>query len=195
MSYAHKTVYASQGKWKAGDWFPTPAGIQKVGNEYYPSWWNAKQGQTNAQVDFDRVSKYKATQYTPASAKISLAVTKSTDPVTKKDVYTNVPDGYDGSKDDDVHLAGDTGPSVVTSSAWTGTPNNWTSTITVSPGSNARSTVSSVVVTIDNVGYTATSSNGTTWIVSYNGATAPSANASSVLATDQNYYTSSSYSF
>lgn len=195
MSYAHLNVYAPEGKWKAGDWYPTPKGIQKIGNEYYPSWWSASQGQTNTQIDFDRVSKYKATQYTPDAAKISLAVTKSVDPVTKKDVYANVPDGYDASKDDDVHLEGDTGPQINTTSLWTGTTNNWVSTITTIPGSSAHPVVSGVVVTINGTNYTATTTDNTSWTVKYTGAVAPTSGSSSAVATDQNYYTSNAKTY
>ena len=80
-------------------------------------------------------------------------------------------------------------------STWTGAANNWVSTITTTAGTNARPTVSSVVVTIGGTNYTATTTNGTVWTVTYNGAAKPSANASSALATDQNYYTSTAYSY
>ena len=111
MSYAHKEVYAPEGKWKTGDWFIQPVGIQKVGNELFPSWWSKTQGQTTSKMIFDKVSKKRATTCTPDSAKIELPVSKMVDPVTKKDVFI-APDGYDGTKDDDVHRCGDAVPSV-----------------------------------------------------------------------------------
>jgi membrane peptidoglycan carboxypeptidase len=111
MEYAHKDVYAPEGKWKSGDWFVQPAGIQRVGTELYPSWWNKTQGQTNAKLTFDTVSKKKATDCTPAGAKLEVSVTKMVDPVTKKDVFI-APDGYDSSKDDDVHKCDDVKPTV-----------------------------------------------------------------------------------
>lgn len=101
--YAHKEVYGKDGRWKSGDWYTRPAGIQQIGNELYPSYWNKTQGQANATLDFDRVSKKKATACTPPGAKISVDVIKFTDPVTKKDSYSNVPGGYDATKEDDVH--------------------------------------------------------------------------------------------
>ena len=112
MEFAHKEVYAPEGKWKSGDWFSQPAGIQRVGNEVYPSWWNKTQGQANAKLIFDKVSKKKATNCTPDAAKIELDVVKITDPVTKKDNYSSVPDGYDSTKDDDVHNCNDAGPTA-----------------------------------------------------------------------------------
>ncbi len=128
MEYAHKTVYAGDGRWKSGDWFTQPTGIQKVGKELYPSWWNKNQGQSNAKVMFDKLSKYKATACTPDAAKIELDVVKTVDPVTKKDVYSSVPDGYDGSKDDDKHACTDVKPSV--SVNWAPAPGAFTYTIT-----------------------------------------------------------------
>jgi len=112
MEFAHKEVYAADGRWKSGDWFSAPAGIQRVGNEVYPAWWNKTQGQANAKLMFDRVSKRKATECTPAGAKIELDVVKTTDPVTKKDAYSNVPDGYNANENDNAHACGDQPPSA-----------------------------------------------------------------------------------
>jgi penicillin-binding protein 1A len=113
MQYAHKDIYASEGKWKAGDWIAQPAGIQKIGNDLYPSYYNKNQGQTNAKLTFDKVSKKKATDCTPDGAKIEVNVTKIQDPITKKDSYL-APDGYDSTKDDDFHKCDDSKPSVGT---------------------------------------------------------------------------------
>ncbi|NBW58359.1 penicillin-binding protein, partial [bacterium] len=112
MSYAHKEIYAKDGRWKINDWFTAPSGIQKVGKEVYPSWWSANQGQTNAQLVMDKFSKKKATQCTPENAKITLDVKKMIDPITKKDTFI-APDGYDGNSEDDKHSCSDTLPSVV----------------------------------------------------------------------------------
>ncbi len=111
MEYSHKEVYATEGKWKSGDWYTKPSGIQTVGIELYPSWWNKTQGQTKETMTFDKVSKKKATDLTPPAAKIELEVIKMIDPITKKDVFT-APDGYDANADDDVHKETDVPPSV-----------------------------------------------------------------------------------
>ncbi len=111
LSYAYKDIYAAEGKWKSGDWFTRPDGIQQQGNELYPSWWNKSQGQSKEKLTFDRVSKYKATNCTPEGAKIEVEVMKSVDPVTKKDVFI-APDGYDASKDDNQHDCNDPKPSI-----------------------------------------------------------------------------------
>lgn len=111
MEYVHKDIYAPQGLWKSGDWFTKPTGIQTIGKEVYPAWWNKTQGQSNATLIFDKLSKYKATTCTPDGAKDTVSVIKSIDPVTKKDIYTNVPNGYDATKDDDKHSCSDVRPS------------------------------------------------------------------------------------
>jgi penicillin-binding protein 1A len=112
MEYAHKEVYAPEGKWTSGDWFTQPQGIQKVGNELYPSWWSRTQGQANAKLTFDKLSMKKAIDCTPADARIEVDVTKTTDPITKQDVFTNVPAGYDANASDDRHKCGDTPPTI-----------------------------------------------------------------------------------
>ena len=60
---------------------------------------------------FDRVSKKKATSCTPDSAKIEIGVSKSIDPITKKEVLV-ANDGYDATKDDDTHVCGDSQPTA-----------------------------------------------------------------------------------
>ena len=111
MQYAHQEIYAKDGRWNSNMWYTKPSGIQQVGSELYPSWWNKNQGKSNAKLTFDKVSKNKATDCTPSNARIELEVTKSTDPVTKSEVYI-APDGYDASKNDDVHSCGDAQPVI-----------------------------------------------------------------------------------
>lgn len=110
MAFATQ-LYQSEGKSKAGDWFVAPKGIQQIGKEVYPAWYNKSKAQTGVKLTFDKVSKKKATNCTPAGAKIELTVTKTTDPTTKSTIML-APDGYDASKDDDFHQCGDTSPSI-----------------------------------------------------------------------------------
>lgn len=133
IEYAHKDVYTADKLWKSGDWYIQPTGIQVIGRELFPSWWNKNQGKTNAKLTFDRVSKKKATDLTPEGARIEIDVTKMIDPVTKKDVFI-APDGYDASKDDDVHKSSDVKPTVSINWIPTSTPNVYTVTATVSRG-------------------------------------------------------------
>jgi len=111
MRYVHQDIYGADGRWKPNDWFTQPAGVQKINNELYPSWYSKDQNKANAKLTFDKVSKKKATSCTPDGAKIEVDVNKQTDPVTKADVYI-APDGYDATKDDDVHKCDDVKPSV-----------------------------------------------------------------------------------
>jgi membrane peptidoglycan carboxypeptidase len=111
MRYVHQDIYGADGRWKPNDWFTQPAGVQKINNELYPSWFSKDQNKANAKLTFDKVSKKKATSCTPDGAKIDVDVNKTTDPVTKADVYIT-PDGYDATKDDDVHKCDDVKPGV-----------------------------------------------------------------------------------
>ena len=189
MEYAHKEVYAPEGKWKSGDWFTQPAGIQRVNegaSQVYPAWWNKTQGQSNATLVFDTVSKKKATECTPAGAKLEAAVIKSTDPVTKKDVYSNVPSGYDATKDDDAHTCGDAGPSLGGSYATVVSGN----TVKVTPTAGKFPlTATSVTITINGESQSVTLS-GTEYRATYSGgAIAPGSVV--ITATDSGFYTTS----
>ena len=183
MEYAHKEVYAPEGKWKSGDWFAQPTGIQRVGKEAYPSWWNKTQGQSNAKLTFDKVSKKKATECTPDGAKVTVDVIKTTDPVTKKDAYSNVPDGYDSSKDDDIHKCSDAAPSISNISI-TGAANSWTITVSVSAGTAGASGLS-VTGTANGTALSFSGSGGT-YTATYTGAN-PSGKVS-ITATDSYFY-------
>jgi penicillin-binding protein 1A len=111
MRFIHQDIYGTDGRWKPNDWFTQPAGVQKINNELYPSWYDKNQNKPNAKLTFDKVSKKKATDCTPDSAKIEIDVNKTTDPISKKDVYI-APDGYDATKDDDTHKCDDVKPAV-----------------------------------------------------------------------------------
>lgn len=111
MEDVHNNVYGSDGKWKAGDKIARPDGIQTCNvsgrNDICPSWWNKNNsGSKVIEMEFDTISKKKATKCTPDATKTKLGVTKTTDPVTKKDVYI-APDGYNANEDDDVHTCED----------------------------------------------------------------------------------------
>lgn len=193
MEFAHKEVYAKEGKWKSGDWFTQPAGIQRIGGDVYPSWWNKTQGQSNAKLTFDKVSKRKATSCTPDGAKIELDVVKTTDPVTKKDAYSNVPDGYDSKEDDNVHNCSDVGPSLGNSvtllPAGVGSQKI---RFTANQGSPFSFGASDITISVDggSVG-TVSSVSGSTYEVTYTG---PSITATGgkihISVTDSGYYTS-----
>lgn len=189
MEYAHKEVYAPEGKWTSGDWFTQPNGIQRVGNEVYPSWWNRTQGQANAKLTFDRVSKKKATDCTPAAARLEVDVIKVTDPVTKRDSFSNVPAGYDATKDDDAHNCSDTGPNISNVSVTSSGSSSWTITVSVSGGTFGL-TDATAVITANGQALNVTRS-GSTFRATYTGSSDPTGKVS-VTVTDRGYYTDSS---
>lgn len=179
MEYAHKEVYAPEGKWKSGDWFTQPSGIQRIGKEVYPSWWNKTQGQTNFKLTFDKLSRKKATDCTPDAAKIVADVLKTTDPVTKRTSYANVPDGYNATDDDDKHSCNDAKPSI------SGISNAGTAvTFTVAPGTFG---ISASNITV--------SANGSPCTVKGSGssytATCSAPGTVTINVTDPGYYTAS----
>lgn len=118
MASATET-YVNQGKAQYSDWYTAPEGIQTIKGELFPSYYNKSAGMTNAKMDFDKVSKKKATACTPAGARVSIGVTKTIDPVTKKEIVTAT-DGYDATKDDDAHNCDDAKPSVTVTSSSSG---------------------------------------------------------------------------
>lgn len=184
MEFAHKEIYAQEGKWKSGDWFTAPAGIQKVGNEVYPAWWNKTQGQSNAKLVFDKVSKKKATTCTPSAARIEVSVIKYTDPVTKKDTYFNT-DGYDATAEDDAHVCGEAQPTVT--ATLDGDKNKWTILVTVVPGKFGPGGIA-VTGSADGTALSFTrNGNSNTYGATYNGSD-PSGKVT-VTATDSGYYT------
>lgn len=187
MEYAHKEVYAQEGKWKSGDWFSQPQGIQRVAGEVYPSWWSNTQGQANAKLTFDRVSRKKATECTPAGARIELDVIKVTDPVTKKDNYSNVPDGYDSTKDDDAHSCGDAKPALGSATATDNGDGTWTISVNVTQGKFGIES-SGVTISVGGAAQSVTQAGGT-YQVTYTGSANPiTTNDVVVRVVDQGYY-------
>lgn len=177
MEYAHKEIYAKEGKWKSGDWYNQPAGIQRIGKEVYPSWWNKTQGQTNSKLTFDKLSRKKASDCTPEGAKIVADVLKTTDPVTKKDTFANVPDGYDANATDDRHSCSDTKPSI---SGVNVTGNSATFTVM---GGTFPVAISGITVTSNGTPLSVSSAGGNTYQV--NGVNGPV----NITVIDEGYYT------
>ena len=132
MEFAHIQVYAKEGKWKSGQWYERPSGIQTVNGELYPSWWNKRQSQSTEKITFDKVSKKKATNCTPDGAKEEIEVTKIIDPLTKKESIS-VPAGYDANSEDDVHKCDDTKPQIGSMSV-SRSGNKYTISVDVSAG-------------------------------------------------------------
>ena len=113
MGPLHTDVYQKDGSWSPGDWFNEPSGIQHIAGEIYPSWYNRSQSSQYDKITFDRVSKRKATDCTPDSAKVEISVQKYTDPVTERSIHIS-PMEYDVTKEDNVHKCDDVKPYVNT---------------------------------------------------------------------------------
>ena len=144
MEFAHTQVYAKEGKWKSGQWYERPSGIQTVNGELYPSWWNKRQSQSTEKITFDKVSKKKATNCTPDGAKEEIEVTKTIDPLTKKESIT-VPSGYDVNAEDDVHKCDDTKPQIGAIS-YTNSGKKYTISVDVTAGTWG---LSAIEITVD----------------------------------------------
>lgn len=181
MEYAHKDVYAKDGRWKSGDWFAEPKGIQHIGGELFPSYYNKSQAQSQNKLVFDKVSRKRATDCTPAGAKIEISVLAYTDPVSKKKTYLAT-DGYDPTKSDDAHKCGEATPTISV------TTDGNTIDVTYIKGKFALNNVS-VKVNGQSVSDFAVSSSGTRTIdVPAGAGDSFSVNAT---VTDEGYYTGS----
>lgn len=117
MGPLHTKIFGPDGTWNSSDWFKQPNGIQRMSvngrSDIWPSWYNKSAANPTVKITFDKVSKKKASDCTPNSAKIELDVQKFTDPITKQDSYF-APDGYDPSSTDDVHQCGEQAPNIGT---------------------------------------------------------------------------------
>lgn len=184
MAYAHTQVYAQDGKWKPGMWYNRPAGIQQVGGELYPSWWNKSHAQKTEKMTFDRVSKKKATECTPDGARIEIEITKMTDPITKKEIIT-APDGYNANENDDTHSCGDAKPTVELSLSKSG--NTYTMTAKVSNGTFALEAID-FLVDDSSVKSSAIGASGGTQTATAT-LTSPGQHTFTVTVRDQGYYT------
>lgn len=115
MLDVHTEVYQPAGAWKPGDQVARPEGLKEMSvngrTDIYPSWFNQNAGRTKDQLDFDKVSKRKATDCTPADTRVKLEVYKTIDPITKRPTFI-APNGYDASREDDLHKCEDVKPSV-----------------------------------------------------------------------------------
>ncbi len=105
MENVHKNVYAKEGKWKSGDRWAKPAGIQTMSvngqRDIWPSWYNSKtSGAKKETIVFNSVTKKRAVDCTPESLRKSIEVTVMIDEVSKNKVYYGLPEGYDEKTND-----------------------------------------------------------------------------------------------
>lgn len=189
MSFAHTEVYAKDGRWKPGQWYERPSGIQQVGGELYPSWWNKKQNNSSQKMTFDRVSKKKATSCTPDGAKEEIDVIRTTDPLTKKESFS-VPAGYDANAEDNFHKCDDAKPQISSISV-SNSGSKYTISANISSGTHS---LASVEIAVD--GKTIKSGSVSSSGTQSGTVTIDSAGSHSVTVTvrDSAYYTATSSS-
>ena len=118
-SLAVNKVYEKQGKRQPGEVMAQPDGIKKMTvagkTDIWPSWYDPKAGIKTETMAFDKVSKKKATDCTPAAAREDIEINRTTDPISKQEVIT-APEGYDADADDNIHSCSDIKPTVTISS-------------------------------------------------------------------------------
>ena len=167
-------IYVEAGKAKYSDWFKAPSGIQTIRGEIYPSYYSKSSGVTNTKMTFDRVSKNRATDCTPAGARVEVGVSKTTDPITKKDVYY-ASDGYDASKEDTIHKC-NMDPAVTVSVSSSAITVNYTT----------KNPVQSVTLTQG--GTVLTHTGGAPWVIDGSDLARLSDGPFTVTVTDELYY-------
>ena len=105
MERVHKEVYEPDGKWAPGSAPAKPAGIQTLTvngkTDIWPSWFNASKnsGVAKESLVFNKYTHLLAAACTPEDQKISVEVTKITDPMTGKENYS-VPEPYNREAED-----------------------------------------------------------------------------------------------
>jgi membrane peptidoglycan carboxypeptidase len=188
QNFAHTELFAKDGSWKANDWFERPAGIQTLTvsgkTDIFPSWYSKANSNKTEKMTFDQVSRKKATNCTPDSAKIELDVQSYEDAATKQKSYT-APEGYDPKADDDVHKCEDSPPSAsITTQNTSG--KNYAIVVTISQGTFPLSSVS-VKVDDQEISNQPVGGSGSLAPINYSFSNSGSHNIS-VTVTDQGMY-------
>lgn len=97
MENVHKNLYQQEGKWKPGDQPVKPAGIQELTingrKDIWPSWYNNKNSVVTEKVEFNKDTKLRANDCTPADKRIEIEIVRTKDPVSGTEILS-LPDGY-----------------------------------------------------------------------------------------------------
>jgi hypothetical protein len=140
MDAVHNQIYIPEGRYSKSQDFARPSGLQELTvngrKDIWPSWYSVKtSGVEKTKMTFDSITKKLATNCTPAATRVQIEVSKTTDPISKKEIWT-VPDGYNKDETDDLHACGETVPTI------TGTPtavySGTTLTVTASVSASAH---------------------------------------------------------
>lgn len=140
----HMNVYLPDKKWQVNQPFAEPEGIKRMAvngrNDVYPSWFDQNAGRSEERITFDRVSKKRATDCTPDAARVEVAAYKTTDPITNRPTFI-APDGYDASKEDDLHKCDDRKPSISNIDITRTSGNSYRIVVDVAQGTHPLSTL------------------------------------------------------
>ena len=105
----HTDLYLNEGKWTYNQAPVKPAGIQTLTvngkSDIWPSWYNSKtSGIEKVELTFNKYNKKLAAECTADQFRETLEITKTTDPMTKNEIW-NVPEGYDRESTDDCNYS------------------------------------------------------------------------------------------
>lgn len=192
MSKTHLDVFAKDGEYTANQWFDQPEGIQKINvsgrEDLFPSWYiRDNVSIVQEPTVFDKLSKKLATECTPENAKETLNVTKTTNHTRGTTTY-QAPAGYDRDHYDDIHSCDASAQPAIISATATSNSTNSTIRVSVSPGNNSMSAISSVLFRVNGTTYQGAAESGTSWT-----ATVPNPSSSGVVnveitVTDNAFY-------
>ena len=153
MVNAHAQVMTKpQYGYVAKQWYEQPKGVQKLSvsgrRDLFPSWYK-KPRETFKKYTVDKISKKLATECTPEGAKEEISISVMSNPTagaSNREVVGNAPNGYDITKNDDVHQCGVQSAgsySISVSGSTAGVPQNISTNFT--PGPNPIQTVEFIV--------------------------------------------------
>lgn len=105
MDPVHNDLYASEGRWVANQRFVKPEGIRSMTvngkTDIWPSWYSSKtSGTTVERAIFNKYTHKLAADCTPSDQKIEIEITKSLDPITRREIWS-VPEPYNREEKDD----------------------------------------------------------------------------------------------
>ena len=187
----YNNVFIPDGTYKSGDWFTKPSGVQTLNvngsKDIYPSWYNKKSKTTKTvKITFDKVTKKRATECTPAGAQETLDVLQTTDPVSGGTTLSS-PSGYNVNEYDDYHNCSDSAPFIsdITATKNAGS-DRWTISVLARAGTHP---ITGVQISVNGNTYDASVGETGSWDIVLDNL---SGNISvSTTVTDEGYYTQS----